>query len=93
MSFEQILGVSDRNKSRFDRIVLENSGIAEPQNIRDAFVEAAEMGHPVLQRIHLSTLVRFSNYACKLCKIRMDVRLQRVRNAPSVLGATYTTPM
>jgi G3E family GTPase len=62
MSFEQILTVSDRNGIPFDRIVLENSGVAEPQNIRDAFTEAQEMGHPVLSRIHLSTLVCISIY-------------------------------
>lgn len=39
------------------RIVLENSGVAEPQNIRDQFVEAAAAGHPLLQRVELDTLV------------------------------------
>lgn len=58
MSFEQILAVSDKNKTPFDRIVLENSGVAEPQNIREAFTQAMETGHPVCQRIHLSTMVR-----------------------------------
>jgi G3E family GTPase len=64
MSFEQILAVSDRNKTPFDRIVLENSGVAEPQKIREAFTEAMEMGHPVLERIHLSTLVRLNSCIC-----------------------------
>ena len=58
MSFEQVLAVSDRNRTPFDRIVLENSGVAEPQNIRDAFAEAVDMGHPVVNRVHLSTMVR-----------------------------------
>ena len=57
-SFEQILGLADKNGVKYDRIVLENSGVAEPQNIRDAFAAAAEEGHPVLKRAHLSTLVR-----------------------------------
>jgi G3E family GTPase len=39
------------------RIVLENSGVAEPSNIRDQFAEAAAAGHPLLQRVELDTLV------------------------------------
>lgn len=38
-------------------IVLENSGVAEPGNIRDQFAEAAASGHPLLERIELDTLV------------------------------------
>jgi G3E family GTPase len=37
--------------------VLENSGVAEPSNIRDKFKEAEEAGHPLLDRIYLDTLV------------------------------------
>lgn len=59
MSFEQILAVTDRHNTTYDRIVLENSGVAEPQNIREAFAEAVELGHPIVKRVHLSTMVRF----------------------------------
>jgi G3E family GTPase len=38
-------------------ILLENSGVAEPGNIRDQFAEAAASGHPLLERIELDTLV------------------------------------
>ena len=58
LSFEQVLAIGEKNGVKYDRIVLENSGVAEPQNIRDAFAEAAADGHPVLSRVHLSTLVR-----------------------------------
>lgn len=37
--------------------MLENSGVAEPQNIRDAFNEAIALGNPVMKRIYLDTLV------------------------------------
>lgn len=40
-----------------DRFVLENSGVAEPQNIRDQFSEAIAAGNPLMQRIYLDTLV------------------------------------
>jgi G3E family GTPase len=39
------------------RFVLENSGVAEPQNIRDQFNEAIAAGNPLMQRIQLDTLV------------------------------------
>jgi G3E family GTPase len=37
--------------------VLENSGVAEPQNIRDQFNEAIAAGNPLMHRIYLDTLV------------------------------------
>jgi G3E family GTPase len=37
--------------------VLENSGVAEPQNIREKFGEAITAGQPVMDRIELDTLV------------------------------------
>lgn len=42
------------------RIVLENSGVAEPQQIRDKFNEAAAEGHPLMGRIELDSLVTVS---------------------------------
>ena len=39
------------------RFVLENSGVAEPQNIRDKFTEAVEEGHEVASRVYLDTMV------------------------------------
>lgn len=39
------------------RIILENSGVAEPQNIRDSFNEAMAMGHPITTRIRLEGLI------------------------------------
>ena len=33
------------------RIILENSGVAEPHNIRELFEEAAVSGHSLLKRI------------------------------------------
>ena len=38
------------------RFVLENSGVAEPQNIRDKFSEAIASGHPLMSRIQLDTM-------------------------------------
>ena len=40
-----------------DRFVLENSGVAEPQKIRDKFSDAIADGHPLMSRIQLDTMV------------------------------------
>ncbi|KAK9905575.1 hypothetical protein WJX75_002363 [Coccomyxa subellipsoidea] len=56
-SFEQLLALADKKGTTYDRFVLENSGVAEPQNIRDQFTEAIAAGNPLMQRIYLDTLV------------------------------------
>ncbi len=56
-SFEKILALADKRGEPYSRIILENSGVAEPKNIRDNFSEAAASGHPVLERVELDTLV------------------------------------
>ncbi|GFR40301.1 hypothetical protein Agub_g483 [Astrephomene gubernaculifera] len=56
-SFEQVLALADKRGEPYTRIVLENSGVAEPQNIRDKFNEAAAEGHPLLERVELDTMV------------------------------------
>lgn len=79
VSFEQILAVSDRNKTPFDRIVLENSGVAEPQNIREAFAQAVEVGHPVIKRIHLSTMV------CPPSHLSTRTIVSKISTSPTLL--------
>ena len=37
--------------------MLENSGVAEPQAIRDRFNEAVAAGHPLMQSVELDTLI------------------------------------
>jgi G3E family GTPase len=39
------------------RLVLENSGVAEPHAIRDRFMQATEANRPLMQRLRLDTLV------------------------------------
>ncbi|GAX79064.1 hypothetical protein CEUSTIGMA_g6504.t1 [Chlamydomonas eustigma] len=56
-SFEKVLAMGDKRGEPYSRIILENSGVAEPQNIRDKFAEALSSGHPVMDRIELDTLV------------------------------------
>ncbi|KAL4855709.1 COBW domain-containing protein [Chlorella vulgaris] len=56
-SFANLIQLSDKRGVPYDRIILENSGVAEPQNIRDQFNDAIADGHPLTKRIHLDTLV------------------------------------
>eukprot|EP00877_Chromochloris_zofingiensis_P009401 jgi/Chrzof1/4714/Cz14g23240.t1 len=56
-SFEQVLALADKKGQPYARIILENSGVAEPHNIRDRFTESAADGHPLMSRIELDTLV------------------------------------
>jgi G3E family GTPase len=56
-SFENLLRIAEKRGITYDRIVLENSGVAEPQNIRDQFVEARVLGHPLVDKVYLDTMV------------------------------------
>jgi len=56
-SFEQLIKLMDSKGTPFDRFILENSGVAEPKNIREAFADAEAEGHPLLARIALDSLV------------------------------------
>lgn len=56
-SFEQVLALAAKRGEPYARIVLENSGVAEPQAIRDKFNEAIAAGHPLMDSIYLDTLV------------------------------------
>ena len=56
-SFENLLNIAKKRGITYDRIVLENSGVAEPQNIRDQFNEARALGHPLVDKVYLDTLV------------------------------------
>eukprot|EP01025_Chloroclados_australasicus_P024191 TRINITY_DN2434_c0_g1_i4.p1 TRINITY_DN2434_c0_g1~~TRINITY_DN2434_c0_g1_i4.p1 ORF type:complete len:492 (-),score=62.23 TRINITY_DN2434_c0_g1_i4:389-1762(-) len=56
-SIMQIVQLAQKNSVPYDRIVLENSGVAEPQNIRDLFQDLIEENHPVTKFVFLDTLV------------------------------------
>lgn len=50
-SFENLLKIAKKRGITYDRIVLENSGVAEPQNIRDQFNDARAVGHPLVEKV------------------------------------------
>uniref|UniRef100_A0A061RBY9 Cobalamin synthesis protein n=1 Tax=Tetraselmis sp. GSL018 TaxID=582737 RepID=A0A061RBY9_9CHLO len=56
-SFEQLIKLMDTRGEAFDRLILENSGVAEPKNIREAFADAEAEGNPIVQRVRLDTMI------------------------------------
>ena len=57
-SVSNLITVADlRQKGQYDHIVVELSGIAEPQKIRSMFQEASLYGMPLMERVQLDTMV------------------------------------
>eukprot|EP00210_Caulerpa_lentillifera_P007788 g7432.t1 len=56
-AFAELVMMGDQKGIQYDRFILENSGVAEPQNIRDSFNDAFAMGHPITKRIELDGLI------------------------------------
>ena len=57
VSLQKIIVRSKKKRAKYDVIVVENSGVAEPSNIRDQFQEAKLTNHPLLEYIYLKTMV------------------------------------
>lgn len=53
----QLQEMAKARGNKFDRIVIEMSGVAEPKNIRREFQEALREGHPIFQETELSTMI------------------------------------
>lgn len=60
-SFQQLITLAQRRGAPFDAFILENSGVAEPRNIRDVFQEAATSADParrsMVRHLALANLV------------------------------------
>jgi G3E family GTPase len=52
-----LLQLADNRGVPFDHIVIENSGVAEPKQIRDNFQDLAEEGDALLERLQLKRLI------------------------------------
>ena len=66
-SVSELMTLSDMRQAdeRFDHIVIEMSGVAEPRSIRNMFQEALMYDMPLMERVRLDTLVTVvdcSNY-------------------------------
>ena len=53
----QLLDTAHIKGQRFDRILIELSGVAEPRNVRSEFQRAVAEGHPAFDAAELSTVL------------------------------------
>ena len=56
-SVSKLVSMSDLKDTKYDHIVVECSGIAEPRKIRDLFQQAEDYGFELLKKIRLDTLI------------------------------------
>ena len=56
-SVSKLVSLSELKGTRYNHIVVECSGIAEPRKIRDLFQQAEDYGFELLQKVRLDTLV------------------------------------
>jgi G3E family GTPase len=57
ISIAKLVTISDAKQERYDHIVVECSGIAEPRKMRELFQEAEDYDSPMLYNIKLDTLI------------------------------------
>ena len=56
-ALSKLLGLAKRRGYAYERLVVEGSGVAEPQNLRDRFQEADLLGLPISRRVRLDHMV------------------------------------
>lgn len=80
----ELISLSYMKATRYDHVLIESSGVAEPRLVRDAFQDAEAAGFQVMQAVRLArmvTVVDASTFAEQLNSI------QRVRDRPDLLEA------
>ncbi|KAG8460780.1 hypothetical protein KFE25_010835 [Diacronema lutheri] len=78
----ELISLSYMKGARYDHVVVEASGVAEPRLVRDAFQEADAAGYQVMQAVRLArmvTVVDASTFAEQLNSI------QKLRDRPELL--------
>lgn len=51
-----LVQLADMKRTKYDHIIVECSGIAEPRKIRELFQEAEDFGSPIVNRVQLDTM-------------------------------------
>ena len=51
-----LVQIADVKRTKYDHIIVECSGIAEPRKIRELFQEAEDFGSPIVNRVQLDTM-------------------------------------
>lgn len=85
-SVSELLTISDMRQNeeeRFDHIVIEMSGVAEPRSVRNIFQEAMMYDMPLMERIRLDTLVTVVDCSTYVQYLKSS-RLATVDEAPEL---------
>lgn len=84
-SVSQLVTLSDmrRDEEKFDHIVIEMSGVAEPRSVRNIFQEAMMYNMPLMEQVSLDTLVTVIDCSTYLDYLRSS-RLANVKEAPEL---------
>ena len=56
-SISKLVSLSELKKERYDHIIVECSGVAEPRNVRDFFQQAVDYKMAVMKKIQLDTMI------------------------------------
>jgi len=84
-SVSELVTLSDMrcDGEKFDHIVIEMSGVAEPRSVRNIFQEAMMYNMPLLEQVSLDTLVTVIDCSTYLDYLRSS-RLANVEEAPEL---------
>jgi G3E family GTPase len=84
-SVSELMTLSDlrQEDEKFDHIVIEMSGVAEPRSVRNIFQEAMMYDMPLMDRVRLDTLVTVVDCSTYLDYLRSE-RLADVEESPEL---------
>ncbi|KAL7434104.1 hypothetical protein ACHAXM_003879 [Skeletonema potamos] len=84
-SVSELMTLSDlrQDDEKFDHIVIEMSGVAEPRSVRNIFQEAMMYDMPLMDRVRLDTLVTVVDCSTYLDYLRSE-RLADVEESPEL---------
>jgi G3E family GTPase len=88
-SVSELVTLSDmrQDDEKFDHIVVEMSGVAEPRSVRNIFQEAAMYDMPLMERVSLDTLVTVIDCST-YCDYLQSSRLANVLESPELFYGT-----
>jgi G3E family GTPase len=88
-SVSELVTLSDmrQDDEKFDHIVIEMSGVAEPRSVRNIFQEAVMYDMPLMERVSLDTLVTVIDCST-YCDYLQSSRLANVLESPELFYGT-----
>lgn len=82
-ALSELVSLSYMKQQRYDHVLVESSGVAEPKLVRDSFQEATELGYQVMQAVQLARMVTVVDASTFNEQLNS---LQQVRERPDLLG-------